>query len=438
MNNPISKNHDVHIGSGKAMIAALIQALAALSSCALKRIKEVKKKLFEPHDMLEQEATSKNDYYKIAWLYIYKRLFMVLLILLIVAATVLIYLIPNYLFREEKLYTNSQQLRSVTGKAQIYVKEDPKDQLLYAGMVEDGIYNGRGKLYKNGQLLYEGEFKEGDYSGVGQLFKGGQVVYRGNFDNSRMNGQGTQFYRNGNPMYIGEYRNGKFSGSGKCFDKAGLLQYEGEFYMGSRHGEGKLFSASGSLVYEGSFAKDRFNGFGITYGSKGEITYKGYFKDNLPIYEEFVGLPESRLKELLGEPSLIELPQGAANPGAVPDLTQALSKYQLAMLLTSPGLAAKRFDYNEASFSLILETSEEEPLKYQVTRILLWGGQTSASFDLSQPSSRVFAQDQVEKISNADYGLKNSCVYMNGYKYMLYSYPDEETVFLEIQGISMK
>ena len=67
--------------------------------------------------------------------------------------------------------------------------------------------------YKNGDLKYEGELKNGKLNGYGtQYFKDGQI-YVGEFKNNKKHGFGIEYYIN-DDKYDGEWRNNSFNGKG--------------------------------------------------------------------------------------------------------------------------------------------------------------------------------------------------------------------------------
>lgn len=155
------------------------------------------------------------------------------------------------------------------------------DGYVYDGEIEDGKFNGKGKVtYTNGNV-YEGDFKDGNFEGIG-IFKFNNIdgkwnVYEGEFKNNEFDGTGELKYANGY-VYKGDFKNGNFDGPGKMKYEDGSL-YEGEIIHGLRNGPGKMKYKSGD-IYEGNFKDDQLNGKGKITENNGDI-YKGEIENGL-------------------------------------------------------------------------------------------------------------------------------------------------------------
>ncbi len=199
---------------------------------------------------------------------------------------------------------------------------------LYNGDFKSSNYEGNGtKYYSSGKIKYKGEFKNSKYEGKGtEYFESGEIKYEGEFKNNQYEGKGVEYINSGSVKYEGEFKNSKYNGNGKLFHSDGSLQYEGSFYNGSFDGIGIKYSSEGykeyeggykngnfsgegteytideNVLYKGHFSDNKYNGIGTLYNKKLGDIYKGYFKDGNPFYQEFLGLSESKLKEIVGEP----------------------------------------------------------------------------------------------------------------------------------------
>ncbi|KAJ3329128.1 Peroxisomal membrane protein PMP27 [Blyttiomyces sp. JEL0837] len=175
----------------------------------------------------------------------------------------------------------------------------------YEGNIENGVYDGDGKLlFKSGQS-YDGHLNRGFMSGTGSFKWRDGVEYEGNFERNRIVGHGTYTWKNGSkyvgelrdglrsgkgtweststPLrYEGQWENGKFHGPGLLvYDEARSSFYEGEWCNGLKHGQGMMQYASGN-VYQGEWVNDVKCGQGkMTWKERGE-EYVGMWKDGLP------------------------------------------------------------------------------------------------------------------------------------------------------------
>lgn len=148
----------------------------------------------------------------------------------------------------------------------------------YKGQLQNNKPNGQGKLLdSSGKLVYEGGFKDGLFDGQGKVYKDGMVVLEGQFTNDKLNGYGKSYYlETGVLAYEGSYTNGQKSGSGKAYDPSGKLQYDGQWLENQKSGQGTFYSDD--VTYNGQFADDKPNGQGTFKISNGSV-YNGEVKD---------------------------------------------------------------------------------------------------------------------------------------------------------------
>lgn len=218
------------------------------------------------------------------------------------------------------------------GKGKITYTLLDKTYTLYDGEFKNGVYDGKGTLYKDDVIEFSGVFQNGEkvfypyqdefYYDKGAIkfygdksktktgktmkvyYTSGNLYYEGGWKNGKITGEGTIFYLSGKPKESGEFANGELAGKGKKYYESGTLQQEGEYEEGVLNGKGnlyhptgklevegsfkgsrlvgraKVFDENGNLVLEGKFDDGRLKGNGIEYYENGKVKYRGDFKDS--------------------------------------------------------------------------------------------------------------------------------------------------------------
>lgn len=228
-----------------------------------------------------KEITIKN-YIKIGRYYIAKKL-LVILLLIAVVLTYFLFIKPpafiNKLFNQPTIIqADSKKAATFSGKAIIV---DEKDQIVYEGLLQEGLYTGYGKLYLSDSetLIYEGEFVNGLRHGYGTSYDDqGTIIYEGNFENDSPHGTG-KTYKNGKLYYKGIHDQGRLTGNGEVYNEKGELIYKGELINGIYSGKGVLYKNS-RIVYDGEFSNGKFSGKGISY-FLGKMVYNGEFLNGM-------------------------------------------------------------------------------------------------------------------------------------------------------------
>ena len=162
--------------------------------------------------------------------------------------------------RRDGIYTGELKAGRPNGEGIFETENDEKSKWKYTGQWKNGVMHGVGEcLWDTGQYFegryvdgkpgregllkwinketkkqwtYEGEFQEGSYAmfeGQGKLYKEGRLVYEGVFKNGEFNGEGK--YYEGDKMYEGVFVDGTLNGEGKCYEQNELI-YEGTFENG--------------------------------------------------------------------------------------------------------------------------------------------------------------------------------------------------------------
>ncbi len=217
-----------------------------------------------------------------------------------------------------KLYEGDFKNNSFDGNG---IKYFDSGKIKYEGEFKNNKCEGKGVDYfDSGNIKYEGEFKNNKYEGIGtEYFDSGTIKYEGEFKDSEYNGNGKLFYPNGNIQYEGSFYCGSFDGIGAKYSSEGYKEYEGGYKKGNFSGEGTEYTIDGNVLYKGCFSDNKYNGIGTLYNEKLGDIYKGYFKDGNPFYQGFLGLSESKLKEIVGEPDKPSDDISAASLGAITD-----------------------------------------------------------------------------------------------------------------------
>ena len=230
-----------------------------------------------------------EDYIRIFHLYVDRKIFMLLLLLIL---STLIFLFHKDLQQLWNRITNQNMeattfsyhdlnLASYQGNVKILNKEG---RLTYEGMFSKGACNGKGTLYdEHGHKIYTGEFIDNvmeDKSGTLYFDKGEMRKYIGEVHNNRADGDGRAYRKTDDTyklLYEGSFVDGEFEGRGIYYDKNGNIDDEGEFLDNMRHGQGILYEegAYTRKVYQGEFAFGRPQGTGTLFDTFGKAYYTG-------------------------------------------------------------------------------------------------------------------------------------------------------------------
>ncbi|MVB09361.1 MORN repeat protein [Caprobacter fermentans] len=218
--------------------------------------------------------TSWKDYVTVGRWMIYKKLLIIVSVLIPVLAVALICFFSRQPAGAVPVFRESDaKLKLYSGQAVVLMNQG--NQKIYAGQVACGKYSGSGQLYSpsDGTLIYSGDFSEGKYSGQGSLYIGKQLLYEGGFLNGLYNGNGT-LYSGSNVLFSGQFANGAYDGTGTLYEGKNIL-YSGQFAGGAYSGKGTLY-ANSVKVYEGGFENGLYSGQGSLY-TQGKLIYTGGF-----------------------------------------------------------------------------------------------------------------------------------------------------------------
>ena len=175
-------------------------------------------------------------------------------------------------------YIGQFSLGDKFGQGKYYSKDN---KLIYDGNFAFGKYNGIGKeiISEKDNFYYEGNYENGLMQGKGKLFFKNKVMYEGEFEKGNYVENGKIIKDNGQ-YYIGQFKDFKMEGKGILYNKDNSICYEGDFLNNKKHGFGKLYEQNGSY-YEGNFKNDLEDGKGKIYDKNGKIIFDGFFKEGL-------------------------------------------------------------------------------------------------------------------------------------------------------------
>ena len=225
-----------------------------------------------------QKPTKREDYVETSRLLISKALLLKIILGVIAAALILYFLVWPFIlsnFLTARFVAGDSRISDWTGRVIVYADED-KTLPLYAGRLEDGVLQGRGRnTMKAASYPTRAGFRTGLRSGNGTAYADGVLVYEGQFSNGVYEGTGTA-YEDGMRIYEGQFSDGVYEGRGELYED-GILRYAGSFQSGEASGDGTSYSASGTLAYKGQFSGGLPEGTGTAYDEAGQVLYRGEF-----------------------------------------------------------------------------------------------------------------------------------------------------------------
>ena len=246
------------------MLLVRVQRLFNVNVLTAKLVAPLTRKV---RSLITLKPQSREDYLPIGKYWIYKKVFMTLV--LVVCAGVFLYFMvfapplkpkvtqPEAVKTDVSFDYDDMALREFSGVANIRAADG---QVVYTGQVDKGVCSGEGTLWD----------------------RKGRLVYAGSFANNRYNGNGTAYYPSGNVKYTGGFADNLYSGAGKLTADDGALLYDGNFQDGLYDGQGKAYAPGGALLYEGGFTKGRYHGDGVLYREGGLTAYAGQFYEGSP------------------------------------------------------------------------------------------------------------------------------------------------------------
>ena len=234
-------------------------------------------------ELLSARPKSYSDYFRVGGLLIFKKLLIIIAVLICIAPIIYFELInkPKTVPVSEEVALAAEfvykdpAVSEYSGPAKI-LTDDKK--LVYEGDIDKGVCTGTGKLYDlKGQLVYEGGFKDNAYSGEGVLYQPDRsVLYSGAFADNMKHGQGQLFSSDGSGslLYEGAFAFDKYDGQGILYNPlTSRAAYKGEFKNGLMNGYGTLYSENGSTLFEGSYLQGCID-FAVFLGSSPDELHK--------------------------------------------------------------------------------------------------------------------------------------------------------------------
>lgn len=163
---------------------------------------------------------------------------------------------------------------------------DNGGHILYQGKMVKGMYEGHGVLFhENGTVMYEGDFNKNKMQSplteITIKHDNDKVEYEGFINNGLYEGYGKLYKRNGKLWRTGNFTEGKQNGK-NCviYYPNGLMHYQGEMKMGRVYGFGRYYcSKSGKLKSYGEHNFGLFKSSKLRIGlhPNGQIKHFGSF-----------------------------------------------------------------------------------------------------------------------------------------------------------------
>ena len=150
---------------------------------------------------------------------------------------------------------------------------------IYEGEIKNSLPNGKGKMmFISNKESYKGDFKMGEISGEGTYIFSDNTEYNGSVENGLFNGKGRIKWENG-IEYIGDFVDSALCGKG-IITNIQCEKYDGFFDNNEFNGKGTYYSSNGD-VYEGNFEYGIKRGKGI-YKRYDKVIFEGIWNDDLP------------------------------------------------------------------------------------------------------------------------------------------------------------
>lgn len=150
---------------------------------------------------------------------------------------------------------------------------------IYEGEIKNSFPNGKGKMmFISNKESYEGDFKMGDMTGEGTYIFSDNTEYSGSVENGSFNGKGRIKWANG-IEYIGEFADSALCGKG-IITNIQHEKYDGFFDNNEFNGKGTYYYSNGD-IYEGNFEYGIKRGKGI-YRRNDNVVFEGIWNEDLP------------------------------------------------------------------------------------------------------------------------------------------------------------
>ena len=289
------------------MLLVRVQRMFNINVITAKLVRPLTKKVKE---LITLRPQSREDYYVIGKWWVYKKVFLTLL--LAACAGVFIYFsmfapkLPAAATAasvETTVYYDysDMDLRDFTGVANIRAGDG---QVVYTGVIDKGACTGTGTLWdRKGRLEYRGGFEQNQFAGRGTYYyPDGKKKYEGEWAQNLYQGAGILYAEDGEtPIYSGSFANGLYEGQGTAWTPSGVLLYEGNFSAGKYHGQGVSYYPDGTVRYKGEFLAGFPQGKGELYSETGKLLYTGDVYAGQINYRALVNYSFAEVKEAFTE-----------------------------------------------------------------------------------------------------------------------------------------
>lgn len=147
------------------------------------------------------------------------------------------------------------------------------------GEFKNGQLHGKGKIIdKTNNLIYKGIMTDGILGGVGVLESKDELKYVGEFVDFKPKGAGKYEFADGRNCIVKPVEKDGQHDFALCYDINKTIKYQGDWENGNFNGKGVFYFSDGRR-YEGDFKDGKMQGYGKLFDSYGDVVYRGDFED---------------------------------------------------------------------------------------------------------------------------------------------------------------
>jgi len=159
-----------------------------------------------------------------------------------------------------------------------YVKKTLDGKLLEESTYENGMLEGKQKLYNKNVLYSTSIYQKGKLDGLYQTFyEGGQINVEGEYVQDVMSGKWKRYYPSGDLMEVVNFENNEENGPFVEFYPNGNIKAEGSYLNGdNEHGELFLYDINGILIKKMNCVEARCS---TTWVKAGKEDWEGFRND---------------------------------------------------------------------------------------------------------------------------------------------------------------
>lgn len=175
-------------------------------------------------------------------------------------------------------FTYKEGEKKPTGKGVITA---PAQGYKMIGEIKNGQLDGKGKILdQSNNLMYKGVLENGLLNNLGVLESGKDLKYIGNFVESKPKGSGKYMFGDGRSCIVRPAAQSDQHDFAQCYDLNKAMKYRGGWDNGNFNGKGEFYFGDGSR-YQGEFNEGQMEGYGKLYDIYGDVLYRGDFEKDI-------------------------------------------------------------------------------------------------------------------------------------------------------------